>query len=559
MKRSSLPALVSVILLAACKSHPGVGATTSTGTGAGGGSSSGVGGGAASTASSGAGTTSSGTGGSGTGSGGGPTGSGCVVPAPTATGPTASGASVAVTVDVSTVTCAIAPDFAGTNFEAFPMWGADVSFGAFQQQAFQAAGVQQFRYPGGEPGEWSDLLMTGKCKDSSDANWGSPAYTALWAFAKSAGVHSLMLQTNPTPQYCGTGSQDASGVHAAALASDVAAHGVTAVYEIGNEPDLGNSYFGMNGGQAAYLDKFVEQANAIHGVNPAAEVYGPVVCGLGGNCSFPVTWDSGWIDAFLARTGDMATGPGKGSAGGVSFHVYLHPEWGYSDLAEAKIDKYGFASYWAQTVMPHLRTVIAKRDTRDLPIAVSEMSLGNGIPKDAAQTQNMFTVLESVDVIASFASSGLRSFQWFDANAAGPSDYWMITTAQTRPMFYAFLAWSKMGPQVIGTSSDASPHDVAAYATRKGDGSVQVLLINKTDSSHPVSLSFKGSSPAGKPLAIDELQPATAGSDLSTSIRYNGAADPLPGALPAAATSTATAAPTYTIAPYSLAVLRFGP
>ena len=555
MKRSSLLTFVSVILLTACKSHPGLGTTTSTGTGSGGAGNSASGTGT-STASGGSGP---GTGGTGTGGGGGPSGSGCLVPAPTATGPTASGASVAITVDVDTVTCAVAPDFAGTNFEAFSMWGADVSMGSFQQQAFQAARIQQFRYPGGEPAEWSDLLMTGKCKDTSDANWGSPAYTALWAFAKSAGVHSLMLQTNPTPQYCGADAQDSSGAHAAALAADASAHGVNAVFEIGNEPDLGNSFFGKNGGQAAYFAKFIEQASAIHGANPKAEVYGPVVCGLGGNCSFPVTWDSKWIDAFLAQTGDLASGAGKGSADGVSFHVYLHPEWAYSDLTEAKIDKYGFALYWSQTVMPYLRTVIAKHDTRNLPIAVSEISLGNGIPNDPAQTQNMFTVLESVDVFASFASSGLRSFQWFDANAAGPSDYWMITPSKTRPMFYAFLAWAKMGNRVIGTSSDVSPHDVAAYATRKSDGSVQVLLINKTNSSHPVSLAFKGLSPAGKPLAIDEIKPATAGSDASPSILYNGAADPLPSALPAPTLSTATAGPTYTIAPYSLAVLNFGP
>jgi hypothetical protein len=226
---------------------------------------------------------------------------------------------------------------------------------------------------------------------------------------------------------------------------------------------------------------------------------------------------------------------------------------------QAKIDKYGFALYWSQTMMPYLRTLIAKRDSRDLPIAVSEISIGNGIPNDTAQTQNMFTVLESVDVIASFAASGLRSFQWFDANAAGPSDYWMITTDKARPMFYAFAAWSKMGDRILGTSSTVSPHDVAAYAARKGDGSIQVLVINKTNSSHPVTLTFNGSSPAGKPQAIDKIEPATAGSDTSTSILYNGAADPLPSALPAPAKSTATASPTYTIAPYSLAVLGFGP
>jgi hypothetical protein len=466
---------------------------------------------------------------------------------------------VTVTVDVNDIVCAVAPDFAGTNYEAFPGWGADVSLGAFQKGAFQTAGVELFRYPGGEPGEWSDLLMTGKCMDNSNANWGSPPYVSLWQFAASAGLHSLMLQTNPTTQWCGTGNQDASGTHAAALAADAKSHGVNAVFEVGNEPDLGGSYFASNGGQAAYIAKFIEHANAIHGANPSAEVYGPAVCGLGGNCSFPVTWDSGWIAAFLAQTGDKASGPGKGSADGISFHLYWHNEWGFSDLMQANIDKYGFALYWSQTMMPYIQSVVAKYDSRNLPVAISEISIGNGIPNDGGQTQNMFTVLESVDAFASFAASGLRSVQWFDANAAGPSDFWMITTDKARPMFYAFAAWSKMGQEVVGTTSDVNPHDVAAYATRKSDGSVQVLLINKTDSSHMVSLSFNGFTPSGKSLAIEEVQPATAGSDGSTSILYNGATDPLPSALPAPKSSTATASPSYAIAPFSLAVLRFGP
>lgn len=476
------------------------------------------------------------------------------------TAPLASGANVSVTVDVGSSSCALAPDFAGTNFESFPGWGADVSMSAFQQQACQDAGVQLFRYPGGEPAEWFDLLMTGQCADNSNANWGAPAYTSVWSFAQSAGVYSLMLQTNPTTQWCGSGSQDDSGMHAAAIASDAASHGVRSVFEIGNEPDIGGSYFAQNGGESAYIDKFIEQANAIHGAEPSAEVYGPVVCGLGGNCSFPVTWDSGWLDAFLARTGNKATGSGQGSVDGISFHVYWHNEWGFSDLAEANIDKYGFAVYWANTVMPYLRTIIAKYDTRDLPIAISEISVGNGVPNDPGQSQNMFTVLETLDTIGAFASSGLRSFQWFDANAEGPSDFWMITTNDTRPIYYSFVAWSKMGNQLLDVTSDANPHDVAVYATKKADGSVQILVINKTSSTHDVALTFNGFSAAGQALTAYTAEPATAGSDTATSVIYNGATDPLPSALPLPAVSTnGDAVPTYSVPAYSAVVLVFGP
>jgi hypothetical protein len=35
-----------------------------------------------------------------------------------------------------------------------------------------------------------------------------------------------------------------------------------------------------------------------------------------------------------------------------------------------------------------------------------------------------------------------------------------------------------MGEVVLDLTSSASPHDIGAYATRKRDGSGQVLLIN---------------------------------------------------------------------------------
>ena len=536
-------------------STPGTGSGSGAGSGSGSGSGGDAGGAGVDDSSSSA----SGDAGSGPTSGGGVA---CKGIAGAVTTPTEAGAAVSVTIDVAGGgACTIAPDFAGTNYESFAKWGADISMNAFQKQAFQAAGMHMFRYPGGEPGEWTDLLMTGQCTDGSNANWGSPPYASLWTFAQSAGLRSLMLQTNPTTQWCGNGNQDASGAHAAALASDAASHGVHVVYEVGNEPDISGSYFGMmSGGQSAYIDKFIEHANAIHGVQPTAEVYGPAVCGLGGNCSFPTTWDSGWLDAFLMRTGNKASGTGKGSVDGVSFHVYWHPEWSYSDLKQANIDKYGFAPYWSQTVMPYLRALVAKYDTRDLPIAISEISIGNGIAKDSSQTQNMFSVLETLDTIGAFASSGLRSFQWFDANAAGPSDFGMITTSAARPIYYSFAAWSQMGNVVLDLTSSASPHDLGAYATRKSDGSVQVLLINKTASSHTVTMTFQGFAASGKALQTFTAKPATAGSDAATSVVYNGATDPLPASLPSPASSTNTeATPSFTLDAYSLAVLAFGP
>jgi hypothetical protein len=474
--------------------------------------------------------------------------------------PTARGAKVTLNVAVADTGCTLAPDFVGNNYEAFAGWGADTSLSRFQQQAFAAAGIQLLRYPGGEPANWTHLLMTGRCTDGTNANWNAPAFTALWDFARAAGVHALMLQTNPTPQACADGVHDGSGASAAKLAKHAAAHGVRAVYEIGNEPDIGDSWFSKNGGRDAYIAKFIEHARAIHAAAPGAEVYGPALCGLGANCTFPTSWDSGWLDAFLARTGNQAKGEGRGTVDGVSLHVYWHPEWGLSDLAEAGIGKHGFAPYWANTMMPYLRALIARHDSRPLPIIVSEISLGNGLAKDPAPKQNMFSVLVTLDAIGAFAASGVRSFQWFDANAEGPADFWLITKDATRPTFYAFAAWARMGRHVLALRSDASPVSLGAYATKKPDGSVQVLLINKTDSAHQVALTFDGFDPHGKPIAIHSGSPAGHAGERATSVVYNGEPSPRPEALPPPRRAVvADRVPELTVGAYSFAVVELGP
>jgi hypothetical protein len=216
--------------------------------------------------------------------------------------------------------------------------------------------------------------------------------------------------------------------------------------------------------------------------------------------------------------------------------------------------------YWASSVMPHIRRIIAKHDSRELPVIISEISLGNGIPNDAGQSQNMFSVLGTLDTIGSFAVSGVRSFQWFDANAAGPADFWMITPDRARPIFYAFVAWSKMGRTVLDVSSDVSHQEISAYATQRDDGSLQVLMLNKTASEHEVTLVFDGYTGAGKRTELTTLTPATPRTDASKSITYNGKVDPAPGALPPPVSATLeNATARHQLPPYSAAVLQVGP
>jgi len=89
-------------------------------------------------------------------------------------------------------------------------------------------------------------------------------------------------------------------------------------------------------------------------------------------------------------------------------------------------------------------------------------------------------------------------------------------------------AWAKMGDHVLALRSDTNPVDVAAYATKKSDGSLQVLVIDKTGSEHEVTLGFEGYDPKGKSMAVHTGAPAGDGGDSATSVVFNGATNPAP-------------------------------
>ena len=96
-----------------------------------------------------------------------------------------------------------------------------------------------------------------------------------------------------------------------------------------------------------------------------------------------------------------------------------------------------------------------------------------------------------------------------------------------------------MGPQVLNVTNPADEKNVlSAYATKKADGSIQVLLINKSDQPQNVTLAFDGSGRRATTLHAYRLRGIN--NQISdTEVIYNGVASPAPAThtTPAAADS----------------------
>jgi MYXO-CTERM domain-containing protein len=123
------------------------------------------------------------------------------------------------------------------------------------------------------------------------------------------------------------------------------------------------------------------------------------------------------------------------------------------------------------------------------------------------------------------------------------------------PTWYAMVLWGVMGDQLLGLTETSDPGTgVSCYASSRGDGSIQVLIINKGAASQSVEVQLGAASP--DTVGISTLVPAT--DQTSMNVTYNGAMNPAPASLPAPTQmSVGSTSFTETVPAYSIALLDF--
>jgi MYXO-CTERM domain-containing protein len=460
-----------------------------------------------------------------------------------------------IAVNTTLVTHQLPDTFHGVNYAGF--W--DTAQGSPTSAAALAlTATRVVRFPGGDPGDWYDWQCpyytsgTPACPSSpTSASWSSTSTADLYQWAKPFGG-ILYLQTNyqgnslpnPPNQTYAVNSPE----NAAAWATWTHQQNIRALFEIGNEEDIKMTQADDAVFQP-YVTAFDAQAKAIHAASPATTVIGPA----GTNEYYWWALDS--LGMFLKAEGNAH---GTGQVDAVSLHFYVGTTWS---------DSIGIPQSWAASAGPwaFIQQTIAANDSRALPVYISEWNLGNAT---SAVNTSVGHALLIADMIGAFADAGVAGHEYFDihcASACDPNSWGLLYgSGDGAPLdtptvnFYALALWKVMGMRVLSLTQSADPSSsVSAHATTRGDGSVQVMAINKTANSQPLSITLTGyTAQAG---GVSEYVLASTGDETSTTANYDGQANPpVTGALPAPKTTPFSGTTySYTLAPFAAVVLDF--
>jgi len=447
------------------------------------------------------------------------------------------GTSGTLVVDATAITRTLPPSFFGVNYVGF--WDA-AQGSAASAAALAQTPLKVVRFPGGAPGDWYDW------QDPTYKHWSSTSPLDVWRYARRLGG-SVLFQTNyqghlPNPP--GQAYAVNAPQNAAAWVAYNRALGISATMEVGNEEDM-TMHSPHDPSFTPYITAFNAQARAMHAADPSVKVVGPAATNEW------YWWALDSLGMFLQAAGNRK---GSGQVDGVSLHFYKGSAWA---------DTKGVAQYWLGSGGPWqaIQKAIRANDTRPLPVLVTEWNVG------ATGTNNAYNAtlghgLVTADMIGAFAQSGVAGQHYFDLHGAagwgllyGPGEKRPVDSPT--PTYYALALWARMGAQLLATHSGDDPRDVSAYATRRPDGSLQTLVINKTGQARLLRLSFTHFSPRGHLLRVYDLRGAT-GAVTDLDAVYNGVAmpdptHPLPG--PRGATRLASDTVTYTLPLYSATVL----
>jgi hypothetical protein len=162
----------------------------------------------------------------------------------------------------------------------------------------------------------------------------------------------------------------------------------------------------------------------------------------------------------------------------------------------------------------------------------------------------LYMSVSHADLIGAYAKTGVAGYSMFGTVHSvtdswgilvgnGGGDAWVNGTLNPgtlppetpAPDYFMLSLWSKMGNKVLNATHAADAKYVFnAWAHKKDNGSVQVMLINKdTASQQNVTVKFTGFDPTGRKVLVYEMyKTKTYPWDRLDSIKYNTVMQPWP-------------------------------
>lgn len=384
-----------------------------------------------------------------------------------------------VTVDGSSVLRTVAPGLIfGANFGA---WVSDTKLGTTTRDLIQGLRPSVARFPGGNISN-NFCWVEQKVSDNDhlvwdDWSWGVDVGEFI-AFIKAVDCVP-MFSLNPFDHTI-DGELHSAADEAADLAALFVDEGFSgAYYEVGNENDGSwNPMLTVN----EYADRFVLLARAVKTIDPSAPLMGPVGSGT-----------SGWIEGFLDR---LALLGATGLLDWISFHRY----GGWISNSNANGVNLDDPQDYADDLAA-IRASLASRGLGRVKIAVTEI---NAAIWDTGCTRDQFTIKQGlwladalgVSLLGADAANvwihlhpGTDPHALIDSEGSPPAitkNYWPVALpAQTLSS-----ADPAAAVEVLGVSRDLGDSVMTVYAVRKADGSLGILLINKSSRAYDVGINL---------------------------------------------------------------------
>jgi cellulose binding protein with CBM2 domain/fibronectin type III domain protein len=402
------------------------------------------------------------------------------------------------------------------------IWDAELGSTAVSD-LMKSAGVQMMRYPGGSYADiyhWKDHTAPG--------GYVAPGtdFDTFMASVRRVGAQPMIIANYGT----GSAQEAADWVRYANVTKDYDAK----YWTIGNE-NYGNGHYGSaweaddhaDKSPTAYADEVVAYSQAMKAVDPDIKI--------GAVLTTPGNWPDGIIGAGDAATWNKTVLTRAGAA--IDFvDVHWYPGGGTAAEALTKSAQIADATYLLRKQIDEYAGGTAGR----IGISLTETNVGVGPNTQPA-------ALFLADVYSGLLENGVFTVHWWNVHngigtvstVAGQTDYGdfgllssgnclsdnSVCEPPLNTPFAPYHALSMIGSfarpgdQLVQAGTD-NPL-VSAHASRRANGDLAVLLVNKDpDSAHTVALGYHGWTPSA---AVPVVSSYTNGAD-SVAVAAGGTA-----------------------------------
>lgn len=251
-------------------------------------------------------------------------------------------------------------------------------------------------------------------------------------------------------------------------------------WSIGNEPNL----FGDGYDTERYNREWREYAEAMLEVDPDIILVGPDINTYLAIPEANPKDDAGidWMESFLKANGDLVDI--------VSFHRYPFPKT--MNAAPPTPEELLASAQEYDTTVPYLRQQIRDLTGRDIPVAVTEVN-SNWAKASGLETSpdSYLNAVWWADALGRLIRQQVEIVAFFSLQSSPQiGTYGLFGSTEVRPVYQVYPLYRMFGSTLVQATSGVEK--VSAYAARRDDGALTIVLINLAPEEQAVPLRIAG-------------------------------------------------------------------